>query len=200
VKTRDLAVVGGAFGLVLLLAACGSTSAGTHGSADPTASAATLMSASDADISFAQLMIPHHQQAMQMADLALANASSSDVLQLAEQIKAAQDPEVQIMSGWLDSWDAPMQMEGSDHGDMDMGGITMSGMMSDEDMQQLATAAGADFDSMWLQMMITHHQGAVSMAEQVRTASGNAEVKALADAVISGQTAEIEAMQDLLAE
>ena len=87
---------------------------------------------------------------------------------------------------------------GDDHGFHDMGGMTMSGMMTDEDMQALADATGADFDRLWLQMMTAHHQGAISMADQVKAESSNADVTALADAVISGQTTEIDTMQTLL--
>ena len=131
---------------------------------------------SDADITFAQLMIPHHEQAVQMADMALQQATSPEVTDLATQIKAAQDPEIQQMRGWLQQWGAPEQMDGvdgMDHGDMDMGGQTAGGMMSDEDMGALMDASGADFDRMWLTMMIAHHEGAIEMAEQVKAQSTN---------------------------
>jgi uncharacterized protein (DUF305 family) len=142
-------------------------------------------------------MIPHHQQAVEMADLALLRVTSPEVKQLAEQIKAAQDPEIEMMSMWLQRWGAPMGM-GEDHSGHDMGGMNMSGMMNDEDMQTLANAKGADFDRMWLEMMIAHHQGAISMAEQVKDSSSNAEVVTLAGAVITGQNVEIDTMQKLL--
>jgi uncharacterized protein (DUF305 family) len=157
---------------------------------------------SDTDIAFAQLMIPHHQQAIAMADLAASNASSAEVKALAAQIKAAQDPEIAMMTQWLTGWGAPLAMEGAtgmDHGDMDMGGMTADGMMSAEDMDNLAGARGDDFDTMWLQMMITHHQGAISMAEQVASTTTNPQVEALAEAIIAGQTAEIATMQQMLA-
>jgi uncharacterized protein (DUF305 family) len=167
------------------------------GSASPTAG-------SDTDIAFAQLMIPHHQQAIQMADLASTNASSEEVKALAAQIKAAQDPEISMMSQWLTGWGAPLEMEGTtdggmDHGDMDMGGMTVAGMMSTQDMDTLGAATGADFDTMWLQMMIAHHQGAIAMAQQVADTTTNPAVQDLADAVIAGQTTEITTMQQLLA-
>ena len=142
-------------------------------------------------------MSPHHPQAVEMAALALARQTSPEVKELAQQIKGAQDPEIQMMSGWLQAWGAPMEM-GDDHDSHDMGGMTMSGMMSDEDMQVLMGASGADFDRLWLEMMIAHHQGAISMADQVKAGSSNADVTALADAVIAGQTAEIDTMQELL--
>ena len=202
---RPLALAATGLALVLTLAACGSGdhSAMTSGGAS---TAAVAGEGRTADISFAQLMIPHHEQAIEMADLALAQASSPEVKKLAEDIKAAQDPEIAQMKGWLSAWGAPEQMEGStasdgsmDHSGMDMGGMSMAGMMSAEDMQKLMDASGADFDRMWLQMMIAHHQGAVAMANQVLAASDDPEVKKLAEAVVAGQTAEITTMQKLLA-
>jgi uncharacterized protein (DUF305 family) len=199
-KARTLALAGTSAALILVLAACGGSTAGSTSDAGTGAAAsiAAAAGASAADISFAQLMIPHHQQAVEMADLALARETSSEVKELAEQIKGAQDPEIALMSGWLQEWGAPMKM-GDDHDSHDMGGMTMSGMMTDEQMQDLADATGADFDRMWLEMMIAHHEGAISMADEVKAGSSNAEVITLADAVISGQTAEIETMQSLLA-
>jgi uncharacterized protein (DUF305 family) len=159
-----------------------------------------------ADISFAQLMIPHHEQAIEMADIALDKGAGPEVTQLAQEIKAAQDPEIAQMKRWLSAWGAPEQMESAtasdgsmDHSGMDMGGMSMAGMMSAEDMSKLMDASGAEFDRMWLQMMIAHHQGAITMANQVLAATSDAEVKKLADAVVAGQTAEIATMQKLLA-
>jgi len=201
-KSPTLVLAGSGVALAVLLAGCGNTHASSaEDSVRSVASAADEQSAgavSNADISFAQLMIPHHQQAVEMADLALARATSPEVRELAVQIKAAQDPEIEVMTGWLQAWGAPMTMD-DDHGSHDMGGLTMSGMMTDEDMQSLADATGAEFDQKWLAMMIAHHKGAIDMAEAVRVGSGNADVTALAEAVISGQSAEIEAMQEMLA-
>ncbi|MEI2784588.1 MAG: DUF305 domain-containing protein [Candidatus Nanopelagicales bacterium] len=165
---------------------------------------------SPTDIAFAQSMIPHHQQAIEMADLALDPAdsgASEQVKQLAEQIKGAQDPEIQQMTQWLQAWGAPTAMPGAtdgggtagmDHSGHDMGGMTMSGMMTAEQMQQLEQARGADFDQMWLTMMIAHHQGAISMAQQAQ-ASNSSQVTTLTDAIITGQQQEIATMQQLLA-
>ena len=202
---RTIAALGLAAALTVGLAACSSGSSQTSAAAP---SATMMMGASAADIAFAQGMIPHHQQAIEMADLALdprADASPQ-VKALARQIKGAQDPEIQQMTGWLQAWGAPTAMPGAsgdmsgmDHGGHDMGGMTMSGMMTDEQMAQLQQATGSQFDTLWLQMMIAHHEGAISMAEQVKSGSDNPEVVALADAVISGQRAEIETMRADLA-
>jgi uncharacterized protein (DUF305 family) len=149
---------------------------------------------------FAQMMIPHHEQAIEMADLAPARTSSPQVLALAEDIAAAQGPEIDLMAGWLQSWGEEVPTPGSstDHAGHGMGDGSMMGMMSAEDMAALAAANGAEFDRMWLAMMIAHHEGAVVMAEQVRDSS-LAPVRDLADAIIAGQTAEIAQMQALLA-
>jgi uncharacterized protein (DUF305 family) len=159
----------------------------------------SIAPANEGDIAFAQLMIPHHQQAVAMADMALAHGVTGDVLTLANQIKAAQDPEIAQMTAWLNAWGAPIDVPASDgHGDMDMGGMTSEGMMSDDDMMALDQAQGSDFDSMWMTMMIEHHEGAIAMANQVLSTTSNAEVTALAEAVVAGQTAEIATMQQLL--
>jgi uncharacterized protein (DUF305 family) len=201
---RPLALAATGLALVLTLAACGS---GDHSSMSSGASTAAVTGEGrTADISFAQLMIPHHQQAIEMADIALQKGAGPEVTKLAQQIKAAQDPEIAQMKGWLAAWGAPEQMEGAtasdgsmDHSGMDMGGMSMAGMMSAEDMGKLMDATGADFDRMWLQMMIAHHQGAISMANQVLASTSDAEVKKLAEAVVAGQTTEITTMQKLLA-
>ena len=206
-RTRALLTLAAGITVAAALAGCASDSTATT-STPPTSSAgataAGSTTGSEADIAFAQLMIPHHQQAIEMADLAAANATSPEVKALATQIKAAQDPEIQTMTQWLTTWGAPTAMatpsdSGMDHGGMDMGGMTEAGMMSGADMTALANATGADFDTMWLQMMIAHHQGAITMAQQVGETTTNPEVRELADAIITGQTAEIAAMQQLLA-
>ncbi len=147
----------------------------------------------DADVSFAQRMVPHHQQAVEMADLALADASRADaaVADLATRIKAGQDPEIVLMTGWLEDWGQPMAMS---DGDMS----SMEGMMSDEDMEALATAAGADFDRMWLEMMTAHHEGAIAMAETEKSEGVSANAIALAGEIIAAQQAELAEMQSLL--
>ena len=206
---RPLALAATGLAIGLTLAAC-SASAGpsvtTTSAAAGSATQAGTGTGTDAEISFAQLMVPHHQQAVEMADLALSRSTNPEVKKLAEQIKAAQDQEMAQMKGWLSAWGAPEQMDGAtasdgsmDHSGMDMGGMTSSGMMTADDLAKLKTASGADFDRMWLQMMIAHHQGAISMANQVIGESSNPQVTQLAKAVVAGQTQEISTMQQLLA-
>ena len=153
------------------------------------------------DVYFAQGMIPHHAQAVQMADMALEISTNPDVTALAEQIKAAQSPEIEQMTTWLDDWDQAvpdpdaMMDDNMDHS----GGMMMSGMMSEADMASLGDATGTDFDRMFLEMMILHHEGAIEMAEEELAEGKYQPTKDLAQAVITGQQAEIEEMNTLIA-
>ena len=155
-----------------------------------TASMSAALAGRAGDVMFAQMMIPHHQQAIAMADIALGKPSASaKVRDLATQIKAAQDPEIQLMTGWLTSWGASTATATG------MGQAMGSGMMSDTDLTALTAAQGADFDRRWLTGMIVHHQGAVMMANQVLVTTTDPAVKALAESIIKTQTAEITTMQ-----
>ena len=194
--------------LVTSVAACTTTT--TDGSA-PAATVTGTATGSATDIVFAQSMIPHHRQAIEMANIALdpQAEASPEVRKLATAIKEAQDPEIEQMNTWLQQWGAPTAMPGAadpdamagmDHSGHDMAGMTMSGMMTTEDMDALRQATGAEFDSMWLQMMIAHHEGAVLMAEQVKAQPGNSDVTTLADQVITAQKQEIDTMKQLLAQ
>ena len=126
-----------------------------------------------------------------MAEIALRQATNPRVLALATDIKDAQDPEIQTMSGWLTGWGQPVPTSMAGH-DSQMGG--MEGMMSAQDMQQLQTARRAQFDRMWLQMMTQHHQGAVTMATTETAQGQNADAKALAQQIITAQKKEIATM------
>jgi uncharacterized protein (DUF305 family) len=174
----------------------------------------------EADVAFAQMMIPHHEQAVVMSQLAPDRAEDEQVLELAEQIEAAQAPEIEEMTGWLEDWgeevgghdmddmdmeegedmgDMDME-EGEDMGDMDMDDSSMPGMMSDEEMTELEGLSGAAFDVMFLEMMIAHHEGALEMAETEIADGEFPDAIALAETIIETQEAEIEEMEGLLAE
>ncbi len=143
---------------------------------------------SGADIMFAQMMIPHHQQAVDMGTLAETRALDPAVKALAAKIKSEQAPEIQQMKGWLKAANAPATM------DHEMG---MGGMLSDAEMTALENASGAEFDRLYLTGMIGHHQGAIHMAQMVID-SNNGEVRALANSIVTSQTAQITYMQSLL--
>lgn len=206
-RSRTVALAITAVAAAGVLAACSSAdseapaSAGSSMAGEQSAGTDSQQAGSESDITFAQLMIPHHEQAVQMADMALQKATTPEVQQLAQQIKDAQDPEIQQMRGWLTAWGAPEQMagmEGTDHGDMDMGGQSAAGMMTDQDMTALMDSSGAEFDRMWLAMMIAHHKGAIEMAQTAKADTTNPDVTALADAIVAAQTSEIDTMQKLL--
>ncbi|MFI6010104.1 DUF305 domain-containing protein [Streptomyces sp. NPDC051243] len=205
--TRSLArragLVATAVTAALVLAACGSDNGSDTGSGAQTPASAsaedTAGAHNDQDVSFAQEMIPHHQQAIQMAKMASAQASSAEVKDLASRIEKAQDPEIETMSGWLESWgeDVPSSMPGMDHGGHS-GSSDMPGMMDTEDMDELMDASGKDFDTMFLTMMVEHHEGAVEMATTEKDKGQYGPAKKLADDIITAQTAEIEEMNKLL--
>ncbi|WP_427890143.1 DUF305 domain-containing protein [Kribbella sp. GL6] len=146
----------------------------------------------DADVTFASQMIPHHQQAVEMADGALQKATNAEVKKLATAIKAAQDPEIKLMSGWLTTWGKPVPTPGEHAGHM------MTGMMSPQEMDDLSKATGGMYDRMWVTMMIKHHQGAVTMAKTEETTGKDAAAVALAKQIQAAQTTEIATMQGLL--
>lgn len=146
-----------------------------------------------ADIRFAQEMIPHHRQAVEMAALAPTRAADPAVIDLAARIERAQDPEIATMTGWLQSWGAPVPEESGHayHGDM-------PGMMTEEQMTRLETARGAEFDRMWLTMMVAHHEGAVQMARTELAEGADPAARTLAQQIIDSQQAEIQQMNTLL--
>lgn len=143
---------------------------------------------SGSDIMFAQMMIPHHQQAVDMSTLAETHTTNPELLALAKQIKDAQAPEIAQMKKWLTDTKSSMEM-GHDMG--------MGGMLTDEQMAALENATGSAFDKLYLQGMIAHHEGAIHMAQMVID-SNNAEAQQLGENVISSQTAEIEKMKKML--
>ena len=198
---RRLAAPTIALALTVTLAACGSddsssansTAAGTEAPVGSTGSA----SLNAADIEFAQGMIAHHEQAIEMAEIALDPniGASAEVVDLATRIKGAQDPEVNLMTGWLTAAGEPVVMDASEGHDMS----SMEGMMTAEQMDAMAAMMGTEFDQMWLEMMIAHHEGAIAQSQTVKANGSNADVLALADQIITAQQAEITEMQALLA-
>ncbi len=147
----------------------------------------------DADIEFSQGMIPHHSQAVDMATIALERSSNPAIVDLATRIQEAQDPEIVQMRTWLSTWgqqEMSPDMEGMEHG-------SAEGMMDDPDMAALAAATGSEFDALFVDMMIRHHQGAIAMANAVLTEGTDPNVRALAEAIITAQEGEIAEMQGL---
>lgn len=184
---RTAALAATAVALAALLTACGSHDDGSHSGGDH---ASAIVEGRPGDIVFAQMMIPHHAQALDLADLALERDTSAEVRALAEQIRDAQDPEIATMTAWLGAW-------GAETSDEDHSG--MAGMVAESDLAALADLSGPAFDEQWLRLMIAHHEGALTMAQQVVGTTSDAEVSTLAKAIVAGQTAEIAEMKALLA-
>ncbi|WP_240192336.1 DUF305 domain-containing protein [Glycomyces sp. YM15] len=173
----------------LTFAAC---SDGGDEGGDAPASASAEADFNDADVTFFQMMIPHHEQAVEMAELAQSQAADPEVVELAAQIAAAQQPEIDEMTGLLEEWGEPTAMEGHD-------GMSMGGIATDDQMAELQAAQGADFDRLFVELMIVHHEGAVVMAEEHHAGGRNADAAAIADAVIETQTAEIATLKEIQA-
>ncbi|MGW0732002.1 DUF305 domain-containing protein [Streptomyces sp. NPDC002851] len=205
---RRLAAVGVVASASLLLAACGNDDdmSGTDQGAKSSATAkepggnASAADFNDADVTFAQGMIPHHQQALDMAKPAEDRASDAEIKKLARQIEKAQDPEIKTLKGWLKSWGKPAESEsmpGMDHSEHGGSG-GMDGMMSEQDMKDLKAAKGADFDRAFAEMMIEHHKGAITMAKDELKNGKSADAKKMANAIIKGQSAEVAQFEKIL--
>lgn len=148
----------------------------------------------ESDVMFAQMMIPHHQQAVELADLALepTSAASPEILQLAQQIRDGQEPEIKQMTALLIQWEQPLDSHAA------MGhGSEMEGMLSEQEMMRLATLTGSEFDAAWIAAMTIHHQGAIAMASVAANDGVNPDIKALTAAIIEVQQREIETLQAL---
>ncbi|MDQ3602145.1 MAG: DUF305 domain-containing protein [Actinomycetota bacterium] len=193
--------------LALALSACGgedSSNASDSGTPPAAALSASEISQenNDADVQFTQQMIPHHRQATVMAELAGDRAESEQVKTLAEEIIAAQQPEIDTMNAMLEKWGEVMSGDGSmggmgmGEGGMETGG--MNGMMTPQQMTELENASGGEFDRLFLQMMIAHHEGAVEMARAEQADGQNPQAIELAERIDSSQTDEIERMRGLL--
>lgn len=193
--------VGTAFAVLttaVVLAGCGGSGdrSGNHDTSsapNTTGTAAPSGEHNDADIAFAQGMIPHHEGAIEMARTARGRTGNQAVLDLASRVEEAQDPEIETMTGWLTAWGAEVA-PGSGHTGH---GSSMPGM-SEEEVAALEAARDADFDRLFLETMIEHHRGAIDMAGVELRSGGNADAKALAQKVIDDQQAEIAEMREML--
>jgi uncharacterized protein (DUF305 family) len=207
-RTRKSALtLTGAALAALALTSCGSSSRTSHtatgagATATPTSTSSFGPAASGPhnaqDATFLTDMIPHHTQAVEMAEMALSRGSDADVKALATQIKAAQGPEISQMSGWLIGWGKTIPAgSGTGH---DMSGMEASdGMMSTDEMTMLDHATSTEFAKLFLTGMTKHHEGAVTMAQAELSMGQNTEVKTLASKIIAAQDKEITTMKALL--
>ncbi|MER8027990.1 DUF305 domain-containing protein [Streptomyces bauhiniae] len=145
-----------------------------------------------ADRSYAHMMITHHTQALKMTELAPNRAESTQVKRIAERISAGQGPEISSMRGWLAT-----NSKGDEGGTGHNHG-TMPGMATDAQLTELRAAQGKSFDRLFLKLMIAHHQGAITMATDVKAQGNNIQIEEMADDVIAQQTSEIVRMRDML--
>lgn len=204
-RLRRPAIAGVVLGVGVALAGCANNNdmsnmpgmgATTSPPASATAPATTQFN--DADVTFAQMMIVHHRQAIEMSDVLLAKSViDPEVRQLAEEIKAAQQPEIDTMTQWLEAWGRPT--DGGMSGMDGMSGMEGGGMMTDQQMEQLEAAVGAQAQRLFLEGMIAHHKGAVAMAQAQVSNGKNPDAIKLAQSIIATQNAEIQTMQELLA-
>jgi len=193
-KSRNLLLLCAAAATALALSGCTGGTTGTGGtpdSSEPQTSEAAAAEFNFSDVTFAQMMIPHHEQAVEMSDTLLAKGGIDEqVRELATQIKDAQQPEIDRLREWLSEWGEE---------EADMGGMNHGGMMTDEDMADLESATGVEAARLFLEQMTVHHEGAIAMAEAEVDDGENADAQAMAATIVSTQTEEITQMQELLA-
>jgi uncharacterized protein (DUF305 family) len=146
------------------------------------------------DVAFATNMIPHHQQAVDLSALAPERSTDPELLELATRISAAQQPEIETLKVFLVQWKENTDT-GSGHGGH---GGTMQGMVDEATMTRLESLSGAEFDTLWLESMISHHQGAIEMAKAEIANGENVDAKRLAQTIIDTQQAEIGQMKQML--
>ena len=194
---RRIATGAAAVGAAVILSACGSQDTGTAGQSDnaaaaPAASQAatgTQASFNDADVAFVQMMIPDHQMTAEMAEMAEKKADSKDLKTLAAQMRKEQPAAVATLQGWLKAWGKPTSS--------DMAGMDMPGAMSDKDMDMLDSMSGMEFDMMFAEMMIKHHEGSMQMARDEQANGASTEVKAMAADMLEQQQAEVQQLRKI---
>jgi uncharacterized protein (DUF305 family) len=189
-----------ALGLVTGLGGCGDEGGMDHGSmsgdhGDAGHDEQGLEGANQADVMFAMMMVPHHEQAIEMSDIVLSSPGVSDeVTGLANRVKAAQQPEIDRMQGWLEDWGRA----GLGRGMEGMAGYGMAGMLDEEEMQALADASGGALEELYLRGMVEHHEAAIDMAREELDAGEFEPARALAQDIVDTQQAEIDEMEELL--
>ena len=195
-RTTITALIAAAAGAALVLTGCGTDSAGTSSTSGASTSAVESQTQfNDADVAFLEGMYPHHAQAVQMADMVAGHTDNADVVALAAAIKAAQQPEMDRMTTWLQQWGQPVPtpdmsgMHGMNHG---------AGMMSADQMDALTALSGTEFDRQWLTMMIEHHEGAIDMANTELADGENPEARQMATDIVTAQQKEIADMRAAL--
>ena len=197
-RTQILAVVA-AFAATLAVSSC-STAAREDPREDQglpaSATSAEQVAAHNADdVMFAQMMIPHHQQAVELAAMVPDRSTDPDVIALAAKIAGEQQPEINTMKALLLQWDVDPNEMSHESGHA---GMAMAGMVDDATMVKLDNLKGTDFDTLWLQSMISHHEGAIAMAKTEIADGKSADMVTLAGSIVTAQQAEIDQMKQML--
>jgi len=183
-------VIAGLVALIMVMALAGCSKDASMGMDHEGHSSMASGDLSSDDIMFLQMMIPHHQQAIDISDLALTKSSDSELLALAKDIRDGQGAEIVKMKAWLDGANAGMDPGHSM-------GHDMSGMLGDSELAALKAATGKSFDLLWLKGMTGHHDGAIDMAAMIEDAE-NAEVKSFGQAIVTAQSAQNKQMAAMI--
>lgn len=197
-----LAAVTGISAIALIAAGCSSDDSGSstpsmnHDASSTSASAATRTDFNNADVTFLEMMYPHHAQAVEMAELVPSRSQNQQLITLAKSVEDAQSPEMRQITTLLVSFGKAAPSESGGHG----GHGGMPGMMTPEQMTALELASGPTFDKKWMNMMIEHHQGAIAMANTELAEGVNPDARALAQAIVGAQQTEIDQMRTMLAQ
>lgn len=187
-------------GLALAGCAAGTDTTSPGAASSSSTSVQQTTAHNEADVSFAQGMTVHHQQAVEMAELVATRSQNPQVIDLAARIGAAQGPEIETLNSWLEEWGADVPSAGmGGMGGMDHGGTGgMGGMMTPEQMTRLEQASGPAFNRLFLEMMTEHHTGAVEMARTELAEGSDPRATGLAQTIIDTQQAEIDEMAQLI--
>jgi uncharacterized protein (DUF305 family) len=181
---------------VIALSSCGTATKEDRGAPQsPAATAGSTSGDNTDDVMFAQLMIPHHQQAVELAGLVPDRSTNPQVKELAARIAGQQQPEINAMKAMLAQW----EVDASETPHQGAHGMTMAGMVDEATMVRLEALKGADFDKLWLTAMIGHHEGAIEMANVEIADGSNVDMVGLARAIVSAQQGEIDQMKQMLA-
>jgi len=183
-------VIAGLVALIMVMALAGCSKDGSMGMDHEGHSSEASGDLSGDDVMFLQMMIPHHQQAIDISDLALTKSTDSELLALAKDIRDEQAAEIVKMKAWLDAVGADLEM---DHG----ASHSMSGMLSDSELAALEKATGKSFDVLWLKGMTGHHTGAIDMAAMIENAK-SAEIKSFGEGIVASQSAQNKAMAAMI--
>jgi uncharacterized protein (DUF305 family) len=187
-----IVAVAAALATAVVVSSCSSAEDHSQHATSTTATSEQVAPHGAQDIMFAQMMIPHHQQAVQLAALAPQHTTNQALLTLASTVSAEQQPEINAMKALLLQWDV------DPNATPDHGATAMQGMVDDATMAKLDSLKGPEFDTLWLQAMISHHQGAIEMANTEIANGQSADLAAMAKTMVSAQQAEINQMKQML--